>query len=381
MGLCKCGRRVAASGKQCRRCVALNELGLKAGSSDASIKSAYRTQIKAWHPDKHGTNTARQMAAEERAKRINTAYKYLTSPSKQGDVPRSGSSAGTRASKSRATNGTGDRQQSPKSSGTTRTKRSRRSRQAIPHYPQRDFNLWKAAFDPRLVNGTKAAEGLKKWISHETAQRVSTIAFVSKSCKDLGVEPNLKGCAKPEDARGDVLKSLWSGSIPSVEERTRTIKSDKQFLERMEKLQDSAIKFADAIQHRNAKLPTQDRGFTLSLDPVRESCIQLSTSIATASAFVKREYMQPLDLADCCIGLVWELEERHGLSQAECHELIKYALLAHGCTNEQVAPFDIGSVERGTIRNKKEALAKKVLNSANVIAQVMQDIKRQNVGS
>jgi hypothetical protein len=120
-------------------------------------------------------------------------------------------------------------------------------------------------------------------------------------------------------------------------------------------------------------LATQEGGFIVSLNDVRERCIHLSTSIATASALVKREYIQPLKLADCCIELVWKLEETHGLSQAECHALIKCALLAHGCTVEDVAPFDDGSVERGTIRAKKEALAKRVLDSVNIMAQVIQN--------
>lgn len=380
MSICKCGRKTVGSGKQCRRCAALNELGLKAGASEASIKSAYRAQIKAWHPDRQGKNAARQLAAEENAKRINAAYKYLTSSSKRrGDFPDK-SSAASPASPMRDTHG--DRnQKKPEASGAARAKVSRRSRQSTPTYPQRDFIAWKAAFEKLPMGRTKAKVGMEKWIRHEAATRNSAIAYQLEFCKKLGVEPNLKGYAKPEDSRADVLNSLWSGSVPNVEERTRAIKSDKQFLESMEQLRNSVDKFASIIQARNAKLRTQDGGFTLTLDPVRESCIQLSTSIATASAFVKREYMQPLKLADCCIGLVWQLEEKHGLAQSESHELIKFALLAHGCTKDQVAPFDDGSVDRGTIRAKKEALVKKTLDSANVIALVMQDIKNQNGGS
>jgi hypothetical protein len=335
--------------------------------------------MKRWHPDKHGNITVRQVAAEENAKRINAAYKYLTSSSEWGGNSTDSRSAVSPASPTRATHS--ERNQKPEPSSATRAKRSGRSRQATPNYPQRDFIAWKAAFDKLPMSRTKAKEGLEKWVRHEAATRTSAIAFRLEVCKKLGVEPNLKDCAKPENARADVLNSLWRGSVPNVGERTSAIKSDKQFLEAMEKLRDSVVAFAKAIQGREAKLPTQDGGFTLSLDPVRESCIQLSTSIAIASAFVKREYMQPLDLADSCIGLVWQLEERRGLTQAECHELIKYALFAHGCTTEQVTPFDSGSVERGTIRNKKNALGRKVLDSVNVIAQVMQDIKRQNVGS
>jgi len=89
MGVCKCGKTVKETGTQCRRCAALNELGLKAGASAASIKSAYRLQVKAWHPDKYGKDIAQQWAAEEKTIRLNNAYKVLTSSSKKRDLPQS----------------------------------------------------------------------------------------------------------------------------------------------------------------------------------------------------------------------------------------------------------------------------------------------------
>lgn len=376
MGVCKCGKTVRGSAKQCRRCAALQDLGLNASASAGSFKSAYRLQVKKWHPDLHGKNKAQQSAFEERTKRINIAYKSLTASSKRGDVPPSPREPATTKSPQR----TGEKQQ-PLKSSTTHRGRKRSSRQATAKYPQRGFNPWKTAFDIELINGSKAATGLKKWTSHEAAQRASAIDFAVNSFKSYGIEPKLKGYSLPEDACADVLKSLWSHSVPNVMERTHAVKSDNQLLKRMENIKKSVEKFVIGIEQRKATLSTQDGGFVVSLSDVRERCIQLSNSIATTLALVKREYMQPLKLADCCIGLVWELEETHGLSQAECHELIKCALLAHGCTDEDVAPFGTGSVDRGTIRAKKEALVKKVLDSANVIAQVMQEIKRQNVGS
>jgi hypothetical protein len=80
-----------------------------------------------------------------------------------------------------------------------------------------------------------------------------------------------------------------------------------------------------------------------------------------------------LKLADCCTELVWELEENRGLSQAECHALIKCALLSHGCT--EVAPFDAGAVKRTTIRAKKNAFVKGLQDSYDVISQVFQNPK------
>ena len=112
-----------------------------------------------------------------------------------------------------------------------------------------------------------------------------------------------------------------------------------------------------------------------------QCCIALSNSIAETASSIERKYIYPLDLVDCCIGLVWELEELCGLSQAECHALVKCALLAHGCTEEEVSPFDKGSVDRGTIRAKKVAFAKRILDSVNAIAQVRQGNMRNNARS
>jgi hypothetical protein len=271
--------------------------------------------------------------------------------------------------------GTDDRQQR-KASSTARTNRSRSSRQSAPRYPQRDFKSWKSAFDKVLVNGTKAAAGLKKWVRSEAESRASLIAFAVRTGSAFGPEPDLKHYDKPEDARGYVLKKLWYDSIPNVSERTNIAKSDTQFLTQIEKLKESVDSFAKRIEQRSRWLMTQDRVFPIRLHDVLERCIQLSTSIATVSALVKREFMQPLDLADCCTMLVLELEENHGLTQAECHDLIKCALLSHGCTDEQVAPFGTGSVERGTIRAKKNAFVKGMQDSYDVISQVFQNPKQ-----
>lgn len=399
MHTCACGKTLRGSSTKCRRCAALQELGLNASASADSIKSAYRLQVKKWHPDLHGKNKVRQSAFEERTKRINIAYKFLTTPSKGGggttpprspatpepSRPQSSSttfkSANRQAARSTKSQQPTDDKQQPLKSITTHRGRKRSSRQATAEYPQRDFNPWKTAFDINLINGTKAAKGLKKWANHEAERRASNIAFAASSCKSLGIEPNLQGYSLPEDAHADVLKSLWGGSVPNVMERTHAAKSDNQLFKRMENIKKAVETFANGIEQRNAKVATQDGGFIVSLKDVRERCIHLSTSIATASALIKREYIQPLRLADCCIELVYELEETRGLSQAECHELIKCALLAHGCTDEDVTPFDVYSVDRGTIRAKKEALVKRVLDSVNIMAQVMQNSKRHNVGS
>ncbi len=395
MSICNCGRKVGASGKQCRRCAALNDLGLKAGASEESVKSAYRHQVKTWHPDRREKDKTAQVVANEKTKRIIAAYRYLTSPSKKGDAPTTRNSSTTpeasrpqpssttyKSSKgqaARTTNPpqpTGDKEQQPRTSSTFRTMHSGRTRQTIPNYPQKDFTQWKSAFDKVLVNGTKAAAGLKKWVRSEAEDRAFLIEFAVSTGSAFGPEPDLKHYAKPEDARGYVLKRLWNGSAPNVIERTGATNKDRLFLKRMENLKESVDSFAEGIEQRGRWLMTQDRVFPIRLHDVLEHCIHLSTSIATASALVKRKYIQPLTIADCCTELVWELEENHGLSQAECHALIKVALLAHGCAPEQVTPFGAGSVERGTIRAKKNAFEKGVRDSYDVISEVFQNPKQ-----
>jgi len=376
MGICKCGKKFGGSGKQCRRCAALQELGLTHGANEKSIRTAYFGQVKAWHPDRHMKTKAQQLAADEKTKRINVAYKFLTAPSKKGDAPSSRRSTGTPASPSRTTHGTGYSQQPPKGSSATRTKRSRSSRQAIPHYPQRDFIAWKAAFDNLPMGRTKAAEGLKKWIKSVADDRASLIAFAVSCGTAFGSEYGPKNYAKPEDARGDVLKTLWNSSKPNLGKRIHLAKTDTLLLREMEKLKESVNLISRKIEERNKFIMSQDGVFPVRLHDVYGRCIQLSASITIASALVKREYIQPLDLADCCKALVWELEENHGLSQAECHALIECALLSHGCAKEQVAPFGAGSVERGTIRAKKNAFVKGVRDSYDVIAQVLHNSKQ-----
>ena len=67
------------------------------------------------------------------------------------------------------------------------------------------------------------------------------------------------------------------------------------------------------------------------------------------------------------MSLVINMEDTCGLSQKECHALIECALLAHGCTPEEVTDFAEENVERGTIRAKKEAIRKRFLESLQVI--------------
>lgn len=387
MGKCACGKSTQKNSALCARCAALHKIGLHAGASEDEIRSAYLDQVKAWHPDRYVEGTSKQHTAAENLKRVNIAYKLLTSPSDRGgdpDRPHSSGSSGPKRPQSSSTTAdstnsqkarspkfqhgaSGKQEQPPKASATGRFPPGP-FKQRLSHYPQPDFKKWEAKFNEVLINGSDAAKGLKKWIGHEEAQRASNIALIEGNCKRLGVTPNLKGLAKPEDARADVIRSLWIHSAPNVQQRTSAAKTDKLFLKHMEKLKDSVDTFAKGIEKRSAKLMTQDMIFRIPLNDVLKHCIELSSSIHTTSQLAKRKHIYPLDIADCCTGLVLDLEDRRGLSQKQSHALIRCALLAHGCTEEEVSPFNEELVERGTIRAKREALRKSIFESADVIA-------------
>ena len=89
MNICECGNPANDNGTTCQRCDALHELGLKAGATDAEVKSAHRLYVKAWHPDRFPGDEKSKSAAQEKLKSINAAYEFLTSlSSKRGQTYR-----------------------------------------------------------------------------------------------------------------------------------------------------------------------------------------------------------------------------------------------------------------------------------------------------
>ena len=87
MNMCICGNPADGNGTTCKRCAALHELGLKAGATDAEVKTAYRLYVKAWHPDRFPGDEKSKSAAQEKLKTINSAYDFLTSSSsKRSDL-------------------------------------------------------------------------------------------------------------------------------------------------------------------------------------------------------------------------------------------------------------------------------------------------------
>ena len=88
MNACVCGNSADGNGTMCSRCVALQEIGLKASANDADIKAAYRLYVKAWHPDHFPGDEKSKRAGQEKLKNINSAYDFLTSgASKRGQRP------------------------------------------------------------------------------------------------------------------------------------------------------------------------------------------------------------------------------------------------------------------------------------------------------
>ena len=81
---CGPGDGTRESTDRCTWCTALQVLGLKSGSSDDDIRSAYRLLAQVWHPDRFQTNPKLKQAAEEKLKEINRAYQFLTSPQGRG---------------------------------------------------------------------------------------------------------------------------------------------------------------------------------------------------------------------------------------------------------------------------------------------------------
>ena len=88
MVTCSCGNPANGNGTTCKRCAALHELGLKAGATDAEVKTAYRLYVKAWHPDRFPGDDKSKRAAQEKLKTINSAYEFLVSPSSKGQTYR-----------------------------------------------------------------------------------------------------------------------------------------------------------------------------------------------------------------------------------------------------------------------------------------------------
>jgi|GEM_PF-3156986 len=88
MPSCECGNLAEGNGTTCRRCFAFHELGLKAGATDAEVRTAYHLYVKAWHPDRFPGDEKSKSAAQEKLKAINSAYDYLASSSSRGQAYR-----------------------------------------------------------------------------------------------------------------------------------------------------------------------------------------------------------------------------------------------------------------------------------------------------
>jgi hypothetical protein len=248
-------------------------------------------------------------------------------------------------------------------------KPSRRAQKAPPH-KLRTFADWKRAFDGKIGNEAKTA--FDKWIKKEESYRSASMTHAEDVLKSIrGESTNICKLPPPQNARAHVLQRLYRESVPNIKERTDLENKDKRFLKQMEELADSADELVTKLSKRGAtSLKTQDGCFEVPLYPLLLSCQELSDLIRVISQLIERKHVYPIDIADCCMSLVVELENHCGASQRECHDLIRIALLAHGCDQDQVERFfDPANVGRGTIRGKKESLQKKLRESVGMLSK------------
>ena len=247
----------------------------------------------------------------------------------------------------------------------------KKSKEYVLRCERRTYEHWKREFDRLLTKGSNADVGLTKWVRDEEAGRKSYIVEVECELQRRGSGlSGLKILPQPENARADLMRRLYRESVPNVEERTRAREENKATLKQMEKLARSADKLIALLEKRGRSIWSQDDTFRIPLAGVIQSCIQLSASIRFVSPQVKRPNIYPLDIGDCCTLLVLQMENKNGLTEKECHALIRCALVAHGCDKDEVARFfGEGSVGRGTIGAKKTAFRQKLLKSANILAE------------
>lgn len=244
-------------------------------------------------------------------------------------------------------------------------------------FERRTYEQWEKEFNRLLTRGSNADVAFRRWEKSEDVGRKAYIAEIERELQSRGIGVSgLKLLPQPENARADLMRRLYRESVPNVEERTRARAKDKETLKRMEKLAKSADKLVALLEKRGTSIWSQDETFKIPLAKVLQSCVQLSSSIRFVSPQVKRSHVYPLDIADCCTLLVLRMEDRNGLTERECHALIRCALVAHGCDRDEVAEFfGEGSVGRGTIGAKKMAFRQKLLKSANILAENPETLK------
>lgn len=254
---------------------------------------------------------------------------------------------------------------------------TKKSKRYLVQCERRTYELWEKEFNRLLTRGSNADEAFRRWIKCEDARRKAYIAEIAHELGSRGIGVSgLKLLPQPENARADLMRRLYRDSVPNVQERTRARVANKKTLADMEKLAKSVDRLIALFEKRGPNIWSQDETFKISLTRVLQSSIRLSSSIRFVIPQIKRSHIYPLDIADCCTLLVMQLEDRNGLTERECHALIRCALVAHGCDKDVVAElFGEGSVERGTIGAKKTAFRQRLLKSAAILAENPETLK------
>ena len=79
MNTCEFGTNLGNGSAQCAGCAALQALNLKLGASNEEIKAAYRTLVKAWHPDLFEYDKDARTTAEAKMRTVIAAFRVLSS--------------------------------------------------------------------------------------------------------------------------------------------------------------------------------------------------------------------------------------------------------------------------------------------------------------
>ncbi|WP_109486012.1 hypothetical protein [Occallatibacter savannae] len=254
---------------------------------------------------------------------------------------------------------------------------------AYPSSPV-DFTGWQRKFNELLKNGSDAHRGLQKWVQNEKRQREANIAQFNRAIEHHGLTQEaakklLDDREKPDSARTDLIERLYRESNPVEVKSSPLSKSDMQLISRMKRLAQEIEAFAIQIDKGPQTLSTQDGFFEVTIGALRNPCLGLSSLLSQQVDRILRPYTQAPDIIDRCLPLIFVMEDRAGLSQRECHDLIRIALLAHGCGHAEVAPFaerrESDSISRGTIRNRKRSTKQDFFDSIHTMLYGSESVK------
>ncbi len=249
--------------------------------------------------------------------------------------------------------------------GKPKTKTQRARVSPAPPPPPVDFATWRKRFDKSFSTDTPEGRGFNKWKA-KIAERFK--ANLERFAIPKTDSAPVKEFPSPEEAPKIALRRLYSETMPSMRAYARFRKAEESTLKRMEALAKQAESLAEHLKQRDMRMMTQDGFFLLSLKDVFDSCDRAAKSLRSSLTILRREFLHDAKIHTQCMGLILEMEDWGGLTPRECHALIKLSLLAHGYSNDAVDVFNPEQIHAGTIRKAKDALRKRVLESADFVS-------------